>query len=444
MIKDYLKTFILTAGSWFASIAGIIFLLTILTEARILKYLSNPWVLIPVVSIFLIVVSYHTHLFLIKPLRSMYKEELKAIQVKLEQELTATQAKLGQELKTTQEKLYQSLKAKELADKDSALWKASLIERSSGFPTLINAIEEYEKAKDDALVKYLIEKSHPAKKAAEVVREQTRRRREANFEAKKVRSLIDYYEFIAPFLIELKGDLIEARYDDEVFREYGEEEKHDPVINYLTKEEYRKLSSVERNQLALDRFWKRQKSNRLVGRLYERYIGFLYEEQGYTVEYFGIFKGYEDLGRDLICRNKHEDIVIQCKNWSQFKRIYENHIFQFFGTVFQYKDTYPHRQVRPIFYTTTEVSDVARRFAEQLGIELKERFKFDDTYPCIKCNINLSTKEKIYHLPFDQQYDNTKIVNPGELYCRTVKEAEDAGFRRALRWQGNKDHNDGT
>jgi len=89
-----------------------------------------------------------------------------------------------------------------------------------------------------------------------------------------------------------------------------------------------------------------------------------------------------------------------------------------------------------IFYTTTRLSDLARQFANELGIELKENLKFDQSYPCIKCNVDPATKEKIYHLPFDQQYDNTKIVNAGEFYCNTVKQAEQAGFRRALRWRG--------
>ena len=52
----------------------------------------------------------------------------------------------------------------------------------------------------------------------------------------------------------------------------------------------------------------------------------------------------------------------------------------------------------------------------------------------IKCNINRTTKEKIYHLPFDQQYDNVKIDDVGEFFAMTVQEAEDAGFRRAKRW----------
>ena len=51
----------------------------------------------------------------------------------------------------------------------------------------------------------------------------------------------------------------------------------------------------------------------------------------------------------------------------------------------------------------------------------------------IKCNIN--NKNKIYHLPFDQQYDRVVIEkDKGELYVKTVKEAEDLGFRRAKKW----------
>lgn len=54
-------------------------------------------------------------------------------------------------------------------------------------------------------------------------------------------------------------------------------------------------------------------------------------------------------------------------------------------------------------------------------------------FPRIKCNINGASK--IYHLPFDQQYDRTEIKNAGEFYAWTVKEAESKGFRRAMRHQ---------
>ena len=51
----------------------------------------------------------------------------------------------------------------------------------------------------------------------------------------------------------------------------------------------------------------------------------------------------------------------------------------------------------------------------------------------IKGNVN-SNGDKIYHLPFDQMYDHTKIIpSKGEQWFLTVKEAENAGFRRAKR-----------
>lgn len=61
-------------------------------------------------------------------------------------------------------------------------------------------------------------------------------------------------------------------------------------------------------------------------------------------------------------------------------------------------------------------------------------------YPMIKCNVNPSTQERIFHLPFDQQYDNIIVGNqPGEFYAETIQAAERAGFRRAYRWRGQRE-----
>jgi len=322
----------------------------------------------------------------------------------------------------------------EQAERDSNLWKKTLLEKSSGFPSLVNLIDEYEKTKDVKVETYLKTKSHPAFTSAEVVKEEARRRRFAESELKKIKAIIEYYETIAPFLLDFKDEVAGIESEDS-FRDYTEEERLDPAVAYLAKEEFRKLPTVERNQMALDRFWSRPKSKWLLGRMYERYVGYIYENDRYEVEFTGIFKGYEDLGRDLICQKGKDLIIIQCKNWSQFKTIYEKHIFQFFGTVFQYRDENKNNNVRAIFYTTTQLSDLARRFAQELGIELKEKLKFDNNYPSIKCNISKVDGEKIYHLPFDQQYDKVKIEkNLGEFYCLTVKEAESKGFRRAFKW----------
>jgi DUF2075 family protein len=319
-------------------------------------------------------------------------------------------------------------------------------ERQIGFPWLAKAYDELFHLEENKLANFLRKKPHPAVSAAEVIKEQSRIRRKAEKEKKIAQYLVEYYESIAPFLVDLKEEVdITTEQERELLKEYSEEELEDATTQYLTKEEYRKLPSIERNQMALDRFWKRPKSKWLIGRLYERYVGYLYEERGYDVEYVGIFKGFEDLGRDLICQKEKDIIVIQCKNWAQFRTIYEKHIFQFFGTVFQYRDENPNRKVSAMFYTSTELSKLARRFANELGIELKENFKFDKDYPCIKCHTSkvdslyTSRGTKIYHLPFDQQYDTTKLERKyGEFYCKTVKEAEDAGFRRAFRYRGRE------
>lgn len=313
-------------------------------------------------------------------------------------------------------------------------------ERQIGFPYLQKVYEDYFKIHDQREAQQLELKKFPAKKAAEIVKMERGVRRAAEAETKSLEYLVEYYEHIAPFLLEFKEEAeIPSEEDLERIREYSEEEQEDSVTKFLTKEEYRALSSSERNQLALDRFWQRPKSKWYIGKLYERYVGYLYEMEGYKVVYEGIAKGLEDLGRDLICYKSDEIIVVQCKNWSQFRTIYEKHIFQFFGTVFKYRDEHPDKHVRAVFYTSTSLSDLARRFAGELNIELVENEVFDKEYPCIKCNISTTNQEKIYHLPFDQQYDKT-VIEPhkGEFYCSTVAEAEEAGFRRAFRWYSSE------
>ena len=225
---------------------------------------------------------------------------------------------------------------------------------------------------------------------------------------------------------------------EQSFEDYNEEESGDMVTRYVTKEEYRQLPNSERNQLALDRYWsRRKKSNWLIGKSYERFVGYLYEQKGYHVEYFGIKERFEDLGRDLIARKGDEILIVQCKHWSKFKSIHENHIFQLFGTTFEYNSRNKVK-AKAVFFTSTELTEVALEMCKQLRIIVKQDFPFK-IYPSIKCNVSKRTGEKIYHLPFDQQYDNTRVDQEDlEKYAMTVNEAEKLGFRRAYRWHGLK------
>ena len=217
------------------------------------------------------------------------------------------------------------------------------------------------------------------------------------------------------------------------------QEAHDVVRNYVSADEYNQLSSAERNQLALDRYWtSHQRSNWQVGRDYEMYVGYQYEQKGYSVQYYGALNGLEDLGRDLIGKKDSQIVIVQCKYWSSKKTIHEKHINQLYGTMicYCYENNIPIEDVRGVLVTNIFVSETARKFAKYLGIELAENYPLKQ-YPCIKCNINKDKDgniTKIYHLPFDQQYDSCVIRGEGEFYALTCAEAEKAGFRRAYRW----------
>lgn len=219
--------------------------------------------------------------------------------------------------------------------------------------------------------------------------------------------------------------------------------ERDRVRDYVSAAEWRTLSETRRNQIALDRYIEgRHKSKWQVGRDYELYIGYMFEQRGYKVEYFGSLMGLEDLGRDLIVTSKEGKVlIVQCKYWSQRKLIHEKHIAQLFGTTICYRaeNDLPERLVDGMLVTNTELSETARRFAQMLKIDYKEHVEIGD-FPRIKCNIGrdgeFGFETKIYHLPFDQQYDATKICNKGEFMAMTVKEAEKAGFHRARKWFG--------
>ena len=124
----------------------------------------------------------------------------------------------------------------------SNLWKTTLIEKTKGFPTLHQAISDYEKNADEKIAHGLEAKVRPALKAAEAVRQETSRRREAERQLKVTQSIIEYYELIAPFLLDFKDELIDDTEFEQVNADYTDEEKEDEVTYFVTKEEYRTLS----------------------------------------------------------------------------------------------------------------------------------------------------------------------------------------------------------
>ena len=236
-------------------------------------------------------------------------------------------------------------------------------------------------------------------------------------------------------------DVIDAEFNQLPVITVNELSDYDSVRDYLSKEEYTSLSETERNQLALDRYKKSHKRTKWqIGRDYELYVGHEYTKKGYNVDYFGSYMGLEDLGRDLIAKKDDNVLIIQCKYWSADKQIHEKHINQLYGTMICYciEKNIDKKNVKGLLVTNIELSPMAKKMASYLDIKYVENYKMGD-YPCIKCNIGhgeYGEITKIYHLPFDQQYDSTKIQNKGEFYAVTVAEAEAAGFRRAFKWFG--------
>jgi hypothetical protein len=331
-------------------------------------------------------------------------------------------------------------------------------EKSEGFPWLAKAYADYTCLHDKKIADWMEKKSPPAKRSAEIVREIRRQKREAEKRFRITKYLLEMYESLFPFLIDFRGEDLDDYIRVRLEKSKRGEEPRDEVVKYTTEGERQALTKQELFQKALDRYWQKKKSPWQIGRDYERYIGYLYESKGYGVYYQGIIEGLEDLGRDLIAKKGKEVEVIQCKYWSQHKTIHEKHICQLFGTTLKYwienqrqlrkelkiqQHLFPEliqrKQITGVFVTSTSLSETAREFASELGIEVKEKFPFQK-YPAIKCNVSRKTGEKIYHLPFDQQYDRTIVEEErNEYYVETVAEAEQLGFRRAFRWRGNKE-----
>lgn len=313
----------------------------------------------------------------------------------------------------------------ESLSKDNAKYIKEIANNSrvlSNITFISKVLPEYQTLHYQVAYNYLLNKSHPAESAAETVLTLKR-------ETKKHLEELNTYKLKLTYLESLYPDITEI-FDKENFK-FEAEENTDSVSSFVSNEEYSRLSSTERNQLALDRYLERRKSNEEIGRDYEMYVGYRLECRGYQVQYNGIIKKLEDMGRDLIATKGNNTLIVQCKNWSQEKNIYEKHIFQLYGTLQLYKHDNPLFEATGVFITTTKLSDKARDIANVFNIKIVEQLPLGD-FPRIKCNINRTTGEKIYHLPFDQQYDTTVInKKDGELYAFTVKEAEEKGFRHA-------------
>ena len=312
----------------------------------------------------------------------------------------------------------------------------------SPFSHVAEMISDFKMAVYDDAEKYLRNKRRSAPTAADTIKEIREKTRNILFQFKQIKYK---YTFLLDVFPELKNYVEDEESLNHLsdFKDYkGFNEGYDRVRMWLSDEEYKSLSETQRNQLALDRYKARtNKTNWEVGMEYELYIGYMLKQKGFTIQQYGIENGLHDLGRDIIAEKSRLNgeriiYIIQCKRWAENKELHENVICQLYGTAIEYELKNRHfinTKVVPLLVTTARISDMARKFAEKLGVIIKTEVKIGD-YPMIKCNRD----SMIYHLPFDQQYYTT-IINEaqGEFYAWTVEEAVNAGYRRAKRWNNN-------
>jgi uncharacterized protein (DUF3820 family)/Holliday junction resolvase-like predicted endonuclease len=80
------------------------------------------------------------------------------------------------------------------------------------------------------------------------------------------------------------------------------------------------------------------KNMKSYGDDFEKKVGAIYEEKGYTVEYRGLELGLKDGGIDLIAKKDDKIILIQCKFWKKEDSITHKMVKEFYGNCNFYID----------------------------------------------------------------------------------------------------------
>jgi hypothetical protein len=391
-----------------------------------------------------------------------FSKDIETREKKLKQDIEIREEKLKQDIETREKKLKAETETREFQLQRHKKELDLLVkEKTQGFPWLESAYSECLKLYDLEKAYYLKNKTHPAIKASEELRQIAKERREAQKAASVSKHLLDYSRYLAPWLDDYIG--IESKELDEIINEIHsswqkKEQEFDEEVKRHYGPSYENLTQEQKLQKRLDWYWgKPNKTDWQIGRDYERYIGYLYENKGWRVSYQGK-DGFEDLGRDLIGKKGDVVEIIQCKRWAQNKQIHEKNIYYLLGTTIEYYlDNFTEKenlqftlfpelikkgQVIPKLISTVEISDRAKKAANALGVVIeKTQFpNINPPYPSVKCNIARRTEEKIYHLPFDQQYDTVLVEEERfECFANTIAEAEAKGFRHAYRWKGEAD-----
>lgn len=168
------------------------------------------------------------------------------------------------------------------------------------------------------------------------------------------------------------------------------------------------------------------------GRQYERYVGYLFERRGYSVNYQGIRKGVEDGGIDLVARAPRKIRLVQCKRWRM--PINADVVSRLQGAVARFvyeerrgKPETSRTSIRGVLATTGEIDGEAAGLAAHLGIYVMPRLLFE-SYPAIKAQ-RFPDGGGRFLLPLTPGYDRMRMdLKSGDCFFASPREALRNGF----------------
>ena len=168
------------------------------------------------------------------------------------------------------------------------------------------------------------------------------------------------------------------------------------------------------------------------GAQYERYVGYLFESQGYQVTYHGLRSGREDGGVDLIAKAPRKIWLIQCKRWRI--AVSKDVIARLHGATERF--LWEERQGKPkkmrtsingVLATSGSITSDAKELAKHWNILLMENLRYQPD-PAIKAK-RICSRGGYFLLPFDKKYDHiTMQLRRGDCFFLSIREALANGF----------------
>ena len=155
---------------------------------------------------------------------------------------------------------------------------------------------------------------------------------------------------------------------------------------------------------------------------YDLYTGYLFEYNGFNVEYCGIANGVRDDGMNLICRKGSRAVLVRCKE----EILTPNFVYYLAARALRFKMDNPHLEVSALCVTSQTLTDDSQIIAEKFSIDVKDNMPFQN-FPYVKCKV--LTDKKVCYTPKNDEYITVQI-NPdnGDMFCLNVNDAIAKGF----------------